>query len=276
MMLARGNANDLTEAFVLEACGEIIDRAPAEVADAVVPKILYHDSLATVGFVRKADALVRTKARNYQVRRLGGANSSLFDIRFDVPKEYFEALHAMYDALFDALDLPETQAVGDDPMPRVLLHLSALVEASQMMKVPASDVWGWLRPFDHEATRAVLRGFIGVSGLDWDKLRKDAMHAKRYLNTEVGSEDVFLSNVTTPVDPPPIDWSRAKFLGLDARLIETAVAHPSEWIKPIAVNLLLVLLDPGALADVVRRLLDTGRDLTLWAAGRLAARRQLS
>ena len=267
MLLARGDGHNLVEAFALDACEEIIDRAPAEVADALVSGIFNHENLSSVGFASKAMKLAHAKGRNYRIHSLEWSGRSLLD----VPKGYFEAGRIMYYAIFDALSLPELSDVEDDPVPGVLLHLSALIEASQMNQVVASDIWAWSRPFDRDATRAALRGFIAVSGLDWDKLRADAMHARRYLNTEAADRDSFLFNIITNVDPPTIDWSRARTLGLDARLIEAAVAHPSQWMKWVGANLLSSLLDPDALEDAVRRLLDTGQKLTMWAACGLAA-----
>ncbi|WP_146210714.1 ATP-binding protein [Azospirillum sp. TSO35-2] len=267
MMLAGDAGRHIAESLVFDACGEIIDRAPAEVGDSLLPEILNHDNLGSLKFRTKVTELVRRKGRHYPVHGPEWSGRSLFDDR-----RYFEARKFKYNAIFDALDLDTAPAPCDDQRPRVLLHMSAFIEASQLNNIPVSDVWVWTRPYDRDATRAVLRGLIAVSGLDRDKLREEAVYAKRYLDTEAAAnEDSFLFKITTQVDPPPVDWKRAKALGLDAGLIEAAVAHPSEWIKWAATNLLLAMLDPKALEDTARRLLDTGKALTLWAACGLAA-----
>lgn len=267
VMLTSDNGRDIAEAFVLDACGEIIDRAPSKIADALVPGILNHRNLGSLGFVSRATKLVQAKGQNYQIGRREWFSQSLFD----VPDGYFDAQRTMYEALFDALDLPEAQPGCDAPVPRVLLHFSAFIESSQMLDVPARDVWAWSRPFDRDAVRATLRGIITATGVDGNKLREDAVHARCYLNSEAAAKDRHLFHLTTNVDPPRIDWTRAKTLDVDVGLVETAVTHPSRWIKWGAANLLIALLDLGALEEAARRLLHSGRGLTLWVAAGLVA-----
>lgn len=265
-VLARGDGRELAEEFILDACATIIDRAPTEVADNIVPEVLNHPNFGSVGFLSRAHKLLQNKRKNYRIGSLEWSGRSLFD----VPDGYFEARRATYEAIFDALDLPPSASHDDGPCPRPLLHLSAFIEASQMDEVPASDVWAWSRPFERAATYATLQAFIAVSGIDLEMLRQDAVHARRYLDSENRAKDLFLFDVTVPVDPPPIDWSRVRALGLDAAMIEVAVSHPSQWIKWLAANLLANILEPDELERAVRRLFETGTGLTLWAACGLA------
>ena len=268
MVLSRGDARTLIQTFVLKASEEILDRATAQVADALLPQVFNHQSLESVGFISKATELAQAKGRNYQIGKPEWFNASSFLL--DFPSGLHEAYYSLYQVIFEALDLPPSAPGTDaEPLPSTLLHLSAFIEASGMNEVVAGDLWSWSEPFDRSSVKAALRGFIAATGLDRDKLRQDAMHARRYLQTKT---DRFLYDITTDVDPPPMDWQRARSLGIDAVQIETAITHPSHWLKWIAANLLGVLLDPAELQKAVERLFATGRRRTLWAAATLAGK----
>ena len=268
VILAGGDGHRLAETFVLDACATIIDRAPNEIADDIVPEMLNHPNLGSMGFVSRARELVQNRGKSYRIEGLEWSATSLLD----EPDSYLEARRAAYEAVFDALDLPDTDPHDDSQCPRPLLHLSAFIEASQMDQIPAADVWAWSEPFDPAATRAALQAFIAISGIDYDMLKLDALHARRHLDTDDRARRLFLYDVTVPVDPPPVDWSRTRALDLDAALIEVAVSHPSRWIKWLATNLLANVLEPGELERAVERLFETGAGLTLWAACGLASR----
>lgn len=266
LILTRGDEHALIEAFVLEASKEILDRAPAQVADALLPEIFNHNNLGSMGFVSKAMELAHAKGRNYQIGKPEWSKAAASWLNF--PPGLHEVVRNLYQLIFEALDLPpDTAGAVAEPLPPILLHLSAFIDASGMNKVALGDFWNWSEPFDRSSIIAVLRGFIVATGLDRDKLRQDAVHARRYLETKT---DSFLYDITTDIDPPLIDWTRARSLGLDAVQIETAITHPSHWLKWIAANLLGVLLDRAELQKAVERLFVSGRRRTLWAAAALA------
>ena len=183
------------------------------------------------------------------------------------PMHYDEANLKVCEAIFDALDLP-TLEISDDRSPGVLLHFSAFLTASMFGKMPAYDVLAFTRPFDKAATRETLKGFIGVSGLDIEKLRSDAHRLRSYLKL---SSDTNLFHLATDVDPPAIDWTSASNLKLDIDKIEASLYHPSQWIVWLAVNLIENLLPRSELNQVVRRLFENGKGHTLWAACGLAS-----
>jgi hypothetical protein len=266
VVLAHGGEHALAEAFVLEASKEILDRAPAEVADALLPEVFNSENLGSMSFISNAKKLADAKGRKYQIGkqdRFKAAESWL-----KIPTGLQEAHRTVYQLLFEALDLPpDTAGIATETPTPVLLHLSALVDASGMNEVAANDLWAWSQPFDRRSIIAALRGFVAATGLDRDKLRQDAMHARSYIETK---SDEFLYNITTNVDPPPIDWTRARTLGLDATQIETAITHRSHWLNWIAANLLNVLLDPDERQKAAERLFAVGRGRTLWAATALS------
>lgn len=267
LILTHGAGHELAETFILDACAIIIDRAPPEIADDVVPEVLNHPNLSSMGFVSKARDLIEYKGKNYRVEKLEQPEPS--PSLFEMPDGYFEANRARYEAIFDALDLPDPLPHDDRTCPHLLLHLSAFIEASQINKVPDSDVWVWSQPSDSAVVRATLQAFIAISGIDLEMLRQDAVYAKRLLDSDDKARRS-LFDVTVHVDPLPVDWSRAKALSLDAAMIEEAISHPSQWIKWIAANLLEKILEANELERAIRRLFKTGRGLTLWAACGLA------
>ncbi|MGO7367646.1 NACHT domain-containing NTPase [Rhizobium ruizarguesonis] len=265
MMLGTGGGHDIAETLAIEACEDIINRAPKEVADNIVPAILNLERFGSVGFLSRAETLIKLKGRNYELeslkRGIGG---------FRNPEGYYDAHRAMWNtvlAAFDAVPF-ETHAQGQS-VPPVLLHLSAFVAASQMGDVDAGDIWGWMDEFDPAAVREVLSAFVEVVGIDRDCLRRDAGYARSYLQSGGEGSSSTLFGITTSVDPPETNWPILKELHLDIELIEKAVSHPSRWMKWIAANMLQTILESTDLEATVQRLLESGRGQTLWAAAGL-------
>lgn len=266
IMLSDTDGRELAETFILNACAAIIDHSPPQIADIVVPEVLNHPNFGNHGFVTKAHSLLLEKGKTYRIGSMDWPNPVLSE---EERREYYKQESLMYEAIFDALDLPELASHEESPPPR-LLHLSAFIEASKMDKVPAYDARAWSRPFDRAATRATLQAFIAVSGIDLKMLKQDAVHAKRLLDRGEGSRDP-LFDLIVHVDPPLVDWARAKEMDIDTALIEQAVSHPSEWIMWLAGSILEHALEPNELECAVRRLLETGRGLALWVACGLAS-----
>lgn len=265
--LGGGADRDIGEAFALAACEEILDRAPADVADVLARTVLEAEQLGSSGFLRLANKLLKAKGRSYVV----GTSSSLNSGLFDVPDGYYEAFLAMWEAIFEALDLPPLKVAEVPETTPPLLYLSAFIEASNMGRVVAGDTWGWSRPFDPRVLRTTLLAFVHVIGIDRENLSKEAIKARAYLATDKARRFSSLYELTSSVDPPPATWSRIRELEVDPVLIEAAIRHPSQWVKWIAANLLEELLSKQDLALAVERLLETGRGYTLWAAAELAA-----
>ncbi|ULJ73011.1 NACHT domain-containing protein [Rhizobium gallicum] len=269
--LDRTKQSEIVQHLALEACAQIIDRAPVSVADMIVPKVLTNENLGSMGFLSKASIMMKLKGRAYQV---GGVQAipSMTSRYLEGYADYAAANLKMFEEVFGALGFTpvEPSSYSDNAPLRKLLHLSAFISSTQMHKVVASDVWGWTRPFDHPATTEVLRGFVEVSGIDKIKLREDAVDALLFLRSEEGAKDHFMLRSTVDVDPPEVQWSNAASLGLDIDLVERAISHPSQWIKYIAANLLKAISNRAELAQSVERLFTTGRKATLWAASGLA------
>lgn len=261
-----GSERDLFQTFALDAASELLDRSPSEQTDAIVIEVLNHPHLGSVNFLKKARQLLHSKGKTYEVGRLDKS----YWPSIAIPQGYAEAQLIAYDAMFDALDVHALSA-DDDKSPGILLHLSAFLEASRFWKTEASDIWAWNRPFDKAATRETLQGFIGVCGIDLEMLRCDAQRARSYLRTVGPTDQSWLFNITTQVDPPTTNWALARTLDLDVGKIEAALFHPSRWIVWLAANLMEKLLAPPELELVVRRLFEGGKGHTLWAASGLVA-----
>lgn len=249
----------LTETFVLDACAEIIDRAPAVVADEVAQAALAHRNLHSVDFVQRARELVREKGKAYVVDSTEWPTRGLFD----VPPKYVEAQRLSYEAMFDALDLPPRGQAEAPDAPLPLLHFSAFLEASRCWHVAASDVWAWTRPYDRAATRAALQGAVASSGIDPAVLRREMLQVRRHLDQKPPTEELWLFRITAHVDPLPMDWARAVVLSLDRALIEKANFHSSTWIVWLAASLLDAALTSAGRPEAVRRLLAGGTGFAL-------------
>ncbi len=256
----------LAQTFILDAATILLTRSPSEATDAIVLDVFDRSGFGSIRFHQKAAELMQARGKTYAPKWW-----DKLDQRSMLPgEEYQDAMIAMYEAIFDALDLPDM--LGEDGKhPGTLLHLSAFLEASKFWHVETADIWTWEEPFDKAATRETLKGFIGVSGIDPEMLWNDAQLARQYLRAVGKTREGSIFNITTEVDPPVLDWALVQTLNLDISKIEAALFHPSRWIVLLAAQLMEALLTPQALAPVVRRLLETGKRYTLWAASGLAA-----
>jgi hypothetical protein len=267
VILGGDGGQDLLQSFTLDAASVLIEHSPSELTDSIVIEALNSPNLGTLGFISKARKLLRSKGKTWTVGKLD--DKYIWQL-MSPPEGYLEAELTAYKAIFDSLDLPAT-FVEEDRNPGVLLHFSAFLESSKFGQFPISDIWAWTYPFDKEATRETLKGFIGVSNIDVELLRRDALQARSYLLAAGANEPTRLLDIMAQVDPPMIDLSKALTLGLDATKIETALYHPSEWIIWLATNLIGNLLTSSELELVVQRLFENGKERTLWAACVLAA-----
>lgn len=267
LILGGNGEQNMVETFTLDAASVLLDQRPSDLIDSIALDALNDPKLGTMGFLEKAQKLLRSKGRIEVVGKLlDKFNIPTWPLLFN-NDGYHKALLAVCESIFDALDLPSI-IVENDKEPSVLLHLSAFLTASKFGEIPGSDVWAWITPFDKAATRETLKGFIGVSGLDLEMLRSDAQRARSYLCASSGNN---IFKFTTHVDPPVIDWTIASTLGLDSAKIEAALYHPSQWIVWLAANLIENLLELPELKMTVRRLFENGKEHTLWAASGLAA-----
>jgi len=264
--LGTGGEREIGEAFALGACEEILDRLPEDVADDLVRSALGAEQLATTGFLRLANALVREKGRFYAI----GTSRPLRSGLFDVPEGYYEAFVSMWEAIFEAFELPPTTAAEPRDKPP-LLHLSAFIEASNMNNVELGDVWGWASDFDRPALRATLTALVHVTRIDVEKLREDLVQARIFVRAGKARRFTSLFELTSQVDPPPPCWTHVRELALKPDAFEAAIRHRAQWVKWIAANLLQELVSKEELAPIVERLMATGRGYTLWAAAGLAA-----
>jgi NACHT domain len=270
LMIDTGSERDMTQDFALAACAEVMDRATPETADGLVPKVLNHPSFGSVGFVMKAEELVRAKGKSYKI----GSLDSFKAKNFGPSDEYREAERIAISSVMGFIGANATAfEVSDSPKP--LLNLSAFFEASQWMKMPASDCWSWSEDYNTQATREVIHTFIEISGIDPVELNAEAIQARRHIEAERAKGERWWSSglfdVTTTVDPKPIQWTKAKSTSASKQLIEAALSHPSEWLVCLAANLLNGMLEPEEREPTVKRLFDDGSGNTLWAASALAS-----
>lgn len=261
--LGKDPEREITEAFLLAAASILLDEAANDALDALVRDALSNEGLHTLGFVEKVNAIVKSKGKDW---RFGRFDTSRWAALLSGTEGYERAQLMTYGAILDAFGIAEDSEVeiGDAIE---LLYFSAFLDVSSFWEMPAYDAWAWTREYDRDATREVLRGVVGVSGIDIEKLKSDLVKARAFLNRS--GSNAFLK-ITTHVDPAPPNWTAASGLGLDIGKIESALYHSSEWIVMLAANLLMHMISPTELLPVVRRAFDGGRDHTLWAASFLA------
>ncbi|WP_320041449.1 NACHT domain-containing protein [uncultured Desulfobacter sp.] len=265
IILGKNGERDLLQTFILDGTFVLLEQSPSENTDKIVFDILNSRNLATMGFLRKAKKILQSKNKIELAEKI----DEKYYKGMSIPdfEGYAKAQLIVYNSIFEALKVPD-KIIGDGNHPGMLLHLSAFFTASRYNELPASDTWVWTKPFDKEAIQEVLEGFIGVSGLDPEKIRNEAQMARGYLlKTDTDKNWTrSLYDITTEVDPPEINWDIATSLNLDISKIEASLYHPSEWIVWIAGSLIESILSLPELKLTIQRLLKNGKKNTLWAA----------
>ncbi len=266
LILDRGERHELGQKLALEACVAIHENASEEIAASLIPKIINHDNLDSVGFYEKAQKLISERNWPYKID-YKWENRNLFK----VPKGFEEAETTKDLFVLDALGAQSVSEATDES-PKPLLHLSLFVKASHWWEIPINDCWAWTKDFDPAGPLEVIRAVAELSGADRDALRNDAIAAKRYILGAKEEERLDwlwqrrISQTVEIVDCDEIDWTRAKDLVLDEALVERALYHPSRWTVWMAANIIESRLEPGQLQQCISEMYQNGRGYTLWAA----------
>lgn len=270
LILDLGNERSMTQDFALAACAEIMDRSPPDIAENLVPKVLNHPSFGAIGFVMKAQELVQAKGKDYKI----GSLESFKTKNWGPSDEYLDAERTAVLHILDHIGAVPGPIDFPDP-DKPLLNLSAFYEATNWGNSAASDCWGWSEQYDTEACKAVIQTFIAISDIDPSALRAEATQARLHVEEEhrkgARQWSSGLFDVTTTVDPKPIDWSKAKAHTAVKQQIEVALSHPSQWLVCLAANLLNGMLENDEREPTVKRLFDAGNGHVLWAASALAS-----
>jgi hypothetical protein len=255
---------EIIDAFILEASSVLLDNNPSAATSSIVLDSLNNPDLHTLGFIDRAQNLVKEKGRDWKI---GSLNSRSLISYLRTPEGYKEAQSTAYNTIFDAIGANEELEV-DESECNELIYLSAFFDASNFWEMPAYDAWAWREDFDVAATKEVIKGFSLLCGVDIDKLKKDAAIAKYILQNFDESK---LWGVTTHVDPPKPDWESTTNLPIDMEKVERALYHPSKWVVFLAANLIESAFSKDDLFFIVQRLLKKGGRHSLWIASALAA-----
>lgn len=264
IVLVGSPSSEIMEGFVLEASSILLENNPSEATSSIVLDSLNNPGLHTVGFVEKAQNLVKEKGLDWKIGSLDRTNISWY---LTPPDGYKEAQSIAYNVIFESLGADKELAINEGEC-NELIYLSAFFDSSEFWQMPASDVWAWKKDYDLDAAKEVIRGFSLLCGIDVNKLKHDVSIAKYILRN---FDDFKLFSITTHVDPPKPDWESAANLPIDLEKVEKALYHPSQWIVFIAANLIEGALSEDDLFFIIQRLLEKGRRYSLWVASALAA-----
>jgi hypothetical protein len=257
IQLRGGKDHDLIERVALAA----LQAQPDADLKAFAETQFAHDTLATLGFLRKVEALLRARGIGEQIKfpwRGSALQSGL--ALMDPPDEWrlaaTKALRALAEAALTSRDLPH-----DIAEPSRLPQFGALYALSGFGDAPGYDAYTWARPFDEGAVRAVVQAVVRASAIDSQALSIEAAVVVRRVeaNDRLGLFDLDLPNV----DVPPPDWSKAAALVPDWSTLVAAIDHGSDCMAYLAGNILAASSAPP---EKVRALLDGVRGTALWAA----------
>ena len=251
----------LSETLVLFAIEEMILKAPDR-ADSIISKVL---SEITINYYRAIyNTLLshgkKELAEPFKEYLFGNENGGLGEKWIE---DYKQAVKELEKKILPCLSFStDNQAIEELDRP-VLFYLSAFLCASSHNELNSYP--DWIAPFDKEVVREVFKGMLGVTDIDPDGFYQDIQLALENIREVEPS----LYNMTTQIDIEP-DWEKAKHLGLDAKKIEKALYHHSDWVVNIATNLLINIVNNAELVKIIQQVLDKGKYAALWAASQFA------
>ena len=221
----------------------------------------------TGGFVWRFDALLKELGRGELMERHRSRWRSLFepDVFSPFPEWDERSAYVLQDVVSAAFVRESSSAAPETGMK----YLSAFLRMAGVLRAVADDVYVWpsaagALPDVHVALRAAAVVF----GLPAERLAREAKDAVKLIGA-TASERARHSTLTLfpDVDPPDIDWRRARRLATDLPLLEKLVHHPSVWLSRLATRLLHEQLDSSQRAGACRRILATGTGNSLrWGA----------
>ena len=259
----------LLQRLALAFVRRILDVWPSEKADRHVMEISNMKPLSTVGFHIELEELYQPIGRKFesQTQTATASASAKLMKMFQPGSEYSRAMCAALRVIFSSLAPTEEVADGVDLGQSPPLQLSAFLEIVGFGDIAASDVWAWIKPYDSEVVREVLRALVKISAVDEPVLAVEAraMLSRMDELPEANSYRVLLPRIS--VDVPPPEWSVVKALQIDRTKLEQALGHESVWFIRAATNLLSSL--GGTTVEKAEELLANGHGYGLAAAAHL-------
>ena len=148
------------------------------------------------------------------------------------------------------------------------LQLAAFVDALGFLRVGASDVYAWTRPFDSDAIREVIGTMVRIAPVDTAAVAASAVAALSRLDTEPSTTAFDVLGPQVSLDLPEPDWFAVQRLRPDREKLIRALNHRSEWFVQAAANLLFY--SGGVSEEELRTLLGRLQGNGLIAAAHLA------
>ena len=221
----------------------------------------------TARFVSRFDPLLEEFGRADAVERHPSRWRRFFDPSFPfIPRDWDDQTASVLNDVVSAAFLRHSSRA---PPGTGLKFLSAFINMAGVLKAVAGDFYVW-RSATSPLTdvHAALQDAAYVFGLSTERLAGEARRAIELVGA-LGDQDGRKSplDLFPDIDPPEIDWTRARGMGTDARLLERLVHHPSTWMSLLAAHLLDEQLSLSERPSVCERILASGSgDALHWGA----------
>ncbi|MCY3814370.1 MAG: NACHT domain-containing protein [Gammaproteobacteria bacterium] len=256
------------EEFLLGASRQLLSTGDHARQDRTIAAVRDIREQLTGHFVSRFEPLLREFGRGDAAERNPSKWGRLFDpvAPLLVPEEWYEQTASVLREVVSGAFLDGT---AESPPDTGLKFLSAFINMAGVLKAVADDVYAWRSANVPLAdVHVLLRDAASVFGLPTERLAAEAKRAIELIGPTVGSDgQTSALRVFPRVDPPEIDWTRARGVATDIRLLERLVHHPSSWMGLLAAQLLDERLSPSERAPVCARILASGSgDALHWGA----------
>ena len=266
------------ENFLLGALKALLSGQDTEYQDRLITSIWKSQPNATLGFLSRLNALLTDIGRKDALKPLF-ESTSRFSKLFgsSVPESFattaptfMQGFQAAGAALLTEVVPPAFVQKDAGPKPETgLKHTAALFELVGINRVVAGDVYVWLSDDTQlDAVHALLRAAAFIFQLPTERLAAEANQAIAF-GKSMHRDGISkrLLHVLPAVDVAEVEWSRAKEVVIDIRVIEELIHHPSKWVQHLAALIINERLQGDSRRRACKRLLDVGTGDSLhWAA----------
>jgi NACHT domain/Cap4 dsDNA endonuclease len=152
--------------------------------------------------------------------------------------------------------------------PEDMYSLGTMMSYLKFYERPAGEVWGFLQDTNDDATDAVLRAIIDVTGINPNRLAQEANNLlQQQAREEAGVKNLLFDVPRFPVKP---NYAQSLHKDISADLLVKALEHPSDNIGESAVDILQNCFESSVIAEPLKTLLTNTEDKVLYRIALLA------
>lgn len=242
----------LAERVILLGARQLVLRSAPTTTDEILGPLFLLETMGRIEYLAAVEQFFTETGRRYPLPEK--SSRSVLD---PDPPDYRAAARKAFVIIASALALPDEDVPSDEvDHHRPPLDLAAFFKLSEI-NPHGREVWTWSRLRTDRVLRHVMMTTLAVSGLSEQAVRRQARVQIRKTSRDLGPYSGF--PYFASIDVPPLDWSVAKSLTVDATLLHAALQHPVDDIVRLAAEISHAGLSAETVTSIAKGALDAGR-----------------